>query len=451
MFISRIKKPVSFLLMFAMVFSMVSLLPGYGVAEPGEAPQEPIISWDLSNFVHEVMMFDMSGGTPTLVGLGGDVLYPGSIYKIIVDFAETAERQLAYNQDDVLLYQLPSALQIPNAISETPIHYPDTSTVIGWYEIDTTGLVTVWFDDIQEDQGDQVQALEDGGLMPEVINFIDYYDNVSFTLAIVVELTEDPDSGLDFGNGVIIAMMIEEDEALAIEMADLLLPLAAGTSWDLSDFLTSVTMYDTSSGTPVEILPGGTTYIGNTYLFRIAFAETSQLQMEYTNSNPPFDDGRLIFQLPSDLTVPSAILQTPIYYPDTNAIIGWYTISTTGLVEVWFDNVDTNGNPTPGGVNFIDYYANVTLTLDIYAQLTGGSDGQLDFGNGIIVTIDPPIDPPPSLTMHKSSRYYPNTETIYYMITIMALGGPVTGINLNDAPEINGNTIVGNNAILGFT
>jgi len=458
MFISKIRKPMSFLLIIAMLISIM-LFPGYVLAD-----SETDAPWDLRNFVQNVTIFDMSSGSPTLVNQGEDTLYIGNTYKFAINFAETAQMDFVYNQDGVLLYQLPRGLNLENPVEATSIYHSDTDTHIGWYEIDNTGLVAVWFDDTQDNTSDAdastvtstVYGVTQTTNASTVVSTVyeSNYDviqddakTMNFTIEIFAELTEEAGEFLNFGNGIIISIIPGYIE---------LMPLAAGESWNLSDFVTNVTMYDTSTGTPLAINPGDPTFLGNTYLFVIEFAETSQLQLAYTESISPFPDGMLVFQLPVDLTVPTAILQTPLYSPNNNAVIGWYTIDTNGLVLVWFDNVDMNGNPTPGGANLIDYYANVTLTLNISAQLTGGEDGNLDFGNGIIVEIDPPQPPQPSLTMHKSSRYDPASGIIYYMITITALSGPVTNINLADSPTINNiginnPTTLGQNAFSLFT
>ncbi|MCL2751072.1 MAG: hypothetical protein FWE96_08805, partial [Coriobacteriia bacterium] len=224
-----------------------------------------------------------------------------------------------------------------------------------------------------------------------------------------------------------------------------IVPFAAILSSDLSDFVGSVSIYD-MNGT--LITPTTPTFIGQSYEFVINFRETTQLQMEYDTN------GMLTYQLPADLNIQNAVLQTPIYSShSSHAIIGWYTISTSGLVSIWFGNVDLDGNPTPGNMNFIDYYANVNVTLSIFAQLVGAADGSIDFGNGIIGTIEPPQPPPPSLSMHKLSQYNPATQQINYMITITALGGPVTNLTLVDTPQINNSTLLNpaatNNAFTG--
>ncbi|MCL2838464.1 MAG: hypothetical protein FWE04_05295 [Oscillospiraceae bacterium] len=255
------------------------------------------------------------------------------------------------------------------------------------------------------------------------------------------DIDEDSEDGID-------------DETEEIDMLMSLFALASGTSWDLSDFITGANMYDISdSANPVLINPGDPTYIGDTYKFVLDFAETPSLQLEYTNSNPPYPDGVLVYQLPAALNIQNAVAETPIRIAN-NAIVGWYTIDTSGLVLVWFNDVDQNGNPSD--YNYIDF-TNVTIRLEIFAQLTDSGSG-LDFGGGNVIEISPEY-PPPSLGVHKDSRYDPAAGIIYYMITITALGvpggDPVTNITLADAPTINGQSIVNDhvnsNAFSAFT
>jgi len=225
---------------------------------------------------------------------------------------------------------------------------------------------------------------------------------------------------------------------------------APGDMWDLSNFVVDVKMTDTSTP-PNTINPGDPTYIGQSYVFNIDFKETPQRQLAYTSvSDSPYTTRVLLFQLPAQLRIQNAVDRSPIYYGTGSIVIGWYTISASGLVYVWFDDVLNDGSPTPGK-NFIDNYTNVDFWLKITAQLMSGGDGSLDFGN-IVVDITPPVNPPPRLTVVKQSEYDPTLERIYYMITITALGDSISGITLTDSPRINGVPIVNvpNSAFYGF-
>ncbi|MCL2843563.1 MAG: hypothetical protein FWE28_08920 [Oscillospiraceae bacterium] len=472
MFMLRLRKPISLLLVVAMVVSLFVLLPGYSVAEPGGAFEEDV-PWYLQNFVDDVTIFEVDGTTRTPVVLGIDTLYTGRTYEFVIDFAETAELQFAYDEDGVLTYRLPAQLAMEHDSQRAPARIADSS-VEAWYETCDADLISVWFADVQVEQAPTVQdsgsvvveepapepeaeeTPEDVPLVPaevvsaaeetapvvtqvvpalETVNLIDVYDNITFTLAFVAELTEAGDGFLDFGNDVVVS--IQPTEVMA---------LAAGDMSDLSNFVTSVTIWDLSTPLPTQVTPTTPTFIGNMYQFDITFAEDEYRQLAYNTS------GVLTYQLPSQLNIQNAVGTTPIRNSN-NVIVGWYTIDTTGLVTVWFDNVYQDGAPSVG--NYIDNYTNVTITLEILAQLTEGDGSGLDFGNDVVVGITPPVLPPPSLTMSKTSRYDPNTERIYYMITITALGAPVSGIWLTDAPSINGAGISNDpntepNAFYGF-
>ena len=165
-------------------------------------------------------------------------------------------------------------------------------------------------------------------------------------------------------------------------------PRALVNSAVLNNFVTSVTMYDLSQTPPVEVPQGGTTFIGQNYMFEIEFKEDPNLQLQYNT------DGVLLYQLPAGIEIQNAVDTTPIQIASGN-VVGWYSISTAGVVTVWFDNVDQYGNPTsPTGPNYIDL-PDVTITLDIYAQLTADAGGDFNFGGDITVNVTPPVPPPP--------------------------------------------------------
>ncbi|MCL2226899.1 MAG: hypothetical protein FWB97_04645 [Oscillospiraceae bacterium] len=213
---------------------------------------------------------------------------------------------------------------------------------------------------------------------------------------------------------------------------------AVETSSNLRDFVASVVITDQAGNVIND--SSDTVYIGQTYKFTIKFAETPNLQLAY---NPA---GFLTYQLPvPPLFIPNPIGDQPIRIANGN-IVGWYSIGINGAVLVRFGNYNQNGQPSE--TNYIDL-TNVTLTLEIFAQLTAGGGGDIDFGIGDVVTIPDPVLPPPSLDVVKTSQYNPETETINYMITITALGGqPVTNITFVDNPEINGLSIFDNPTVL---
>jgi len=473
MFILRRKKPISILVIVALVLSLAAFVPNYATDERNDS---------LRNFVQDVRVFDISSYSPELVDASQDTLYIGNVYKFIIDFAETEQSRMALNQDGVLLYQLPSGIHIEEAVSQAPIYeknqaltngeqesifdVPDLyDNKIGSYNIDTDGLVTVWLNALMPDtgivtpedgiiEGDVTTEPEDGItepdgeleasgsgdvlLAPDSDIMIDddivplgdyYYENISFSIEIIATVAGEGYGVLDFGNNIKINIA----PAALLQIFEEVTPFDVSDSWDLSNFIQLVEMFDTSITPPKQIFDGDSTYIGRNYLFEITFAETSQHQLAYTQGHQDFPDGRLILKLPDALHIQTPIDKTPLYgSAPNNAVIGWYTIDRYGIVQVWFDDVQMDGIPTPPGINFIDYYVNVEIRLDIVAQLTAGGDGSIDFGDGITITVEPPGLPPASLSIHKSSRYLPDTQQIMYQITITAAGDTVTNISLTD-------------------
>jgi len=470
-------------------------------------------SWDLRNFVQEIEVFDSSGDSPVLLDPWSDTLQMGNIYTFLIKFAEAPYLQFQYNSDGVLVYALPNGLQLISAEGWTPDCYPEANAYVdldpytGHITVQFDGILEyvsqpgpesnetdnaeqgaadnesseelvisdetitqnedpansedtttneevtnnetiLTTDDANEPNNDPASTEEEAEpthrqiYLEQYINYIDYDADMCFILRLVVELTEE-DYFLDFGNGFMFYPLSDEYSNGMLPDGGFvgIVPLLAVTSSNLADFITSVNMFD-MNGNPISA--STPTFIGQNYKFEITFAESPTLQLSYDLLT-----GHLLYQLPSYLTIQNAIDVTPLYSPaNSSIIIGWYTIGTNGLVEMWFDDVDLNGNQV--GVNFIDYYSNVTIVLDIFAQLTDVPDGNIDFGNGIIITIIPPGPTAPSLTMHKASRYVPNMpaganaatwfERVYYMITITALDGPITNITLTDTPTINGAT-----------
>jgi len=381
--------------------------PDDTAAEPETEDDTANYSSDLRNFVRRVAIFDLCQSTPTLVNPRVEPLIPDTPYQFAIEFAETARMQLVYNDDGLLEYQLPRGL-VTETVQGMPIR--DLSdAIIGRYAVDAAGLVTLRFADAA------------------------YLDptNVTFTLEIVAALI-DGTSVLNFGNGIVIGIL---PVPMLMEMAAAEIMLLA-VSNDLANFLTGATMWDMSATPPTQVMPGDTAYIGKSYEFRLTFAESTEWQMD---SSAP-----MTYQLPSGLNIPVAIPPTLIYNAN-NIAVGSYTIDTSGFVSMTFFEVDQNGNATPG-VNYVDNYTNVTVTLTISAQLLAG-DGDLGF-----IAVQP-MDPPMALTVSKTSSYDPNLEVIHYMITITALSGTVNNIHFVDTPVIAGTNAFNNSpdAFSAFT
>ena len=367
-------------------------------AEPETEDDTATYSSDLRNFVRRVAIFDLCQSTPTLVNPRIKPLIPDTSYQFAIEFAETARMQLVYNNDGLLEYQLPRGL-VTEAVQGMPIR-DLSNTIIGQYAVNATGLVTLRFGDAA---------------------YLDPTD-VTFTLEIVAALIDDT-SELNFGNGIVIDIL---PVPMRMEMAAEGIMLLS-VSNDLANFLTSAAMWDMSTTPPTQVMPGDTAYIGKSYEFRLTFAESTAWQMD---SSAP-----MTYQLPSGLNIPVAITATSIYNAN-NIAVGSYTIDTSGLVSMTFFEVDQNGNAT-SGVNYVDNYTNVTVTLNISAQLMAG-DGDLGF-----IAVQP-MEPPMGFTVSKTSSYDPVAEEIHYMITITALNGPVNNIILSDAPLIAGSNTFNN-------
>ena len=453
MFISRIKKRISLILAVAMLFSIVSFSYGYAAdevedelnntiteievsfeevpeqiadevleelpeqvaSEALEESMEQVIDeevsstyklYNLRGFIQEIRIFDLGEYSNEEMNLE-DGVFVGNTYKFEITFS-LPSYLLKDEQNYELFYQLPDQLLIDSKVYEAAF-YTSNSAITGLYTIDAYGLVSVWFEDIRDN----------------------YESYVVFALEIEAIVSEDKGSGyLNFGYGFEVYINqredVEEDTSVeeVIELLEYLFAALADIDQsDLANFITSATMWDANGN---QITDGGNAILGNTYTFVMTFSEQPTIEGQFIyNAN-----GRLTYQLPSALTVQTAVAATPI--PLANgAIVGYYTIDTTGLVEVWFGNFDQNGNPT-AGINFIDVVANANFTLQISAQLNSSS---LDFGDGSFITINP-VPPPTMLSVNKVSRYDSTSQRIYYTITMTALGGSIGDISLTDTPTV---------------
>ena len=77
MFFLHTRKWVSFLIVFAMVFSLTSGL--VGVAGPGDM-------WDLSNFIVGAQMYDITDPSAPVPVNPGDPTFIGKTYKFEINF-----------------------------------------------------------------------------------------------------------------------------------------------------------------------------------------------------------------------------------------------------------------------------------------------------------------------------------------------------------------------------
>ncbi|MCL2525653.1 MAG: hypothetical protein FWE46_01165 [Coriobacteriia bacterium] len=244
--------------------------------------------------------------------------------------------------------------------------------------------------------------------------------------------SEAPSSNEVAGSG---AFQVIPPESPFAPASDIVAPFAITYSSNLADFITAVAMQDMNGNPITSTTP---TFIGQSYQFLVSFAETPNLQLQYDGS------GNLTYQLPSYLNIPAAIGPVDLVgnapsYP----VIGTYSVSTAGLVTMSFGTLDLNGRPIALNQNFIDFYQDVNITFEVTAVLTAGAGNSLDFGNGVTVSIVPPVEPPPTLSTVKSATYDQTNQQINYTIALTALGGNIDGISLDDLPTLTTSSVTG--------
>ena len=320
---------------------------------------------------------------------------------------------------------------------------------------------------VQTDEG--AASTADGNV--DDVSDTDTMQPREFELSFTAMVSEDSEGFVRFSTNFMFDIVSEIGFAETMGILEIA-PFAASQPWNLYEFVTGVTITDLDGVN----LGSNAPVIGKNYKIAINFAEDPAAGKQLSYDGSPETDpantvsglgGRvLIYRLPATLVIQNAIPQTPIRFPGTNAIIGWYTIEATNaagvpgaMLRVWFANVDSNGRPTSDGSNFIDYYSNVELTLEITAQFTADSDDNMDFGDGIVINVPEPTPPPASLTVNKTSSYRPDVSAppqngsegvIYYMVAITALGQPIDNLIFTDTLTVNGLPIInpiGNNAV----
>ena len=210
--------------------------------------------------------------------------------------------------------------------------------------------------------------------------------------------------------------------------------IVGGYSTELEDFVTEVAVTH-GDGTPVA--PGSTVVAGDKYIIQLKFREIpGTAQLKYNNQ------GILTYTLPSGI-LPYAMTMPPggldgLIKSSSNASvnIGEYKILPSGVIQVKFYNVDTNGATL--GQNFIDFYNNAFFGIMIEAEF-GAQNGtvtkKIEFGNNININLV--INGDARLEIKKVALSYTkgtgtNPGTANYVVTITAKGGPVNTIVLKD-------------------
>jgi len=193
-------------------------------------------------------------------------------------------------------------------------------------------------------------------------------------------------------------------------------------TWNLENYVKSVVIKD-KDDIPVT---SGNFYYSFNYTFNITFAERTGIGGQFTYNM----DGKLVYQLPEQIVVRKPVTNGAIN--GANGVkIGDYTIDATGRVEVWFGNFDREGNAVTQ--NFIDYYSDTIIRLDIVAQFEQGTEQvSVDFGADAVITVN--LSPPPAgISVKKTaSEYNLDNETIDYTIEVTPVDGKLTGIELTD-------------------
>ena len=157
--------------------------------------------WDLSNYVTGIMVKDSTGKVITT----GDYFYDET-YSFNISFSEHDKTggQFQYNGGK-LIYQLPDELVVTSPKSGY-IKVANGSN-IGEYSIDSSGRVEVRFYDV-DNNGNPISQ-----------NFIDYYANVKFTLALDADFDEDVTAGkIDFGASTSITVNTIEKQPAGLKI-----------------------------------------------------------------------------------------------------------------------------------------------------------------------------------------------------------------------------------------
>ncbi|MCL2364971.1 MAG: DUF11 domain-containing protein, partial [Defluviitaleaceae bacterium] len=202
---------------------------------------------------------------------------------------------------------------------------------------------------------------------------------------------------------------------------------ATHDNWDLSRFVTDVTMVSVATGQPV--LPGGSFSAGGFYRFNIRFAPGFGENFAYYDGlNPAWVD-HLVYRLPSALIITEDILNTPVMVGSgaNQQRIGWVHIHENGDVLVTLDDLDA-GNPLSA----------LAFILEITARFVPGDGGGgigdqmlLDFGTGstITITVTDPVDAPLALTINNT--WDRHRQVVDYLVTIepgATLAAPIDDI-----------------------
>ena len=197
---------------------------------------------------------------------------------------------------------------------------------------------------------------------------------------------------------------------------------AAGDTWDLKNFVTGIIIKN-KDGVPVT---SGEFFSGTDYTINITFAERTGLNGQFAYNM----SGKLVYQFPEQVAIKQALNNVTLNGPNGKKI-GTYSVNTSGRMEIWFGNFDNEGNTITQ--NFIDYYTNTTVRMDVKGQLKQNT-GQTAVDFGLDTMVDMTISAPPAgVTVKKTGEAFDKAnETLNYTVEITAVGGGLTDIALTD-------------------
>ncbi|MDR0458840.1 MAG: hypothetical protein LBG68_00020, partial [Coriobacteriales bacterium] len=201
-----------------------------------------------------------------------------------------------------------------------------------------------------------------------------------------------------------------------------IMPLSIGDHWDLSNYITGIVVRD-SAGSAIT---NGSFFYNEPYSFAISFAEH-----EKTGGQFEYNSGKLVYQLPKELVVSSP--QSGFIKVANGSSVGEYSIGSDGLVQLFFYNVDNQGNAI--GQNFIDYYVNVKFSLVLQADFASDlTAGKIDFGANSSITVNSISSQAAALQVAKTaSAYNSASESVSFTVEVRAVGGQVSNVVLADS------------------
>jgi len=174
---------------------------------------------------------------------------------------------------------------------------------------------------------------------------------------------------------------------------------------------------------------------GAEYDITITFMEKEHLQFEYNSDN------YLTYMLPEEFVILENVTAKMLLGKNTG-MIGEYNVYTTVQsnsggsynTEVKCYNVKDDGNPTPDGENFIEYYYDAQIMLNFKAKLVADHDDiNFNFGDNATVNITVKevvgkLEADKTFTRGFDRKTY----TAEYAITFKASGGDIPVTHITD-------------------